>query len=57
MVENSQPRGQVLSYPNIKKNWGNDQEIEFQDIEIGIFQEIKTFYKIDQEFETYILLN
>ena len=28
---------------------GNDQEIEFQ--EIGIFQEIKTFFKIDQEVE------
>jgi hypothetical protein len=25
---------------------GNDQEIEFQEIEIGIFQEIKSFAKL-----------
>jgi hypothetical protein len=30
---------------------GNDQEIEFQVIEIGIFQEVKTFCKIVQEIE------
>jgi hypothetical protein len=30
---------------------GNDHEIEFHEIEIGIFQEIKTFFKIDQEIE------
>ena len=25
---------------------GNDQEIEFQEIEIGVFHEIESFYKI-----------
>jgi hypothetical protein len=30
---------------------GNDQEIEFQAIKIVIFQEIKTFCKIDEEIE------
>jgi len=31
---------------------GNDQEIEFQEIEIGIFEEIQSiFCKIDQEIE------
>jgi hypothetical protein len=34
---------------NIPKNLfrrGNDQEIEFQEIEIGIFQEIESFAKL-----------
>jgi hypothetical protein len=30
---------------------GNDQEIEFREIEIHIFHEIKTFCKIDQEIK------
>jgi hypothetical protein len=25
--------------------WGNDQEIEFQEIEIGIFQDIETLIR------------
>jgi hypothetical protein len=29
-------------------DWGNDQEIEFHEIEIGIFHEIKSFYKLLQ---------
>ena len=31
---------------SIKIVKGNDQEIEFQKIEIGIFQEMKSFHKI-----------
>ncbi len=30
---------------------GNDHEIEFYEIEIGIFQEIKAICKIDQEIK------
>jgi hypothetical protein len=26
-----------------ERDWGNDQEIKFQEIKIGVFQEIKTF--------------
>jgi hypothetical protein len=33
----------------------NDHEIEFQEIEIGIFQEIETFCKIDLEIEKALL--
>ena len=36
-------------------NLGNDQVIEFQEIKINVFREIKTFCIIDQEIETLIL--
>ncbi len=32
------------------RDWGNDQEIEFLKIEIGVFQEIKTLFRRSKVF-------